>query len=143
MPYKNKDQQREYQRIWMSERRASYLRDKSCVDCGSSTDLEIDHIEPDKKVSHRIWSWSKDRIEQELEKCVTRCSSCHKVKTFLNNEKPRGVDVGTSKLTEADIVNIRKLFASGSYTKRGLARQFDVDEKNIRLILKGSIWKHI
>lgn len=40
-------------------------------------ELEIHHVDPDNKVSHRIWSWSRDRIEEELTKCEIRCKECH------------------------------------------------------------------
>lgn len=80
MPYKDKARQLEYQRKWMENRRNDYMHDKCCVECGSVDDLEVHHIEPDKKVSHRVWSWSYERRMAELDKCIVLCIKCHGVK---------------------------------------------------------------
>lgn len=77
MPYKDPSKKREYQRRWMAQQRASYIEGKSCVDCGSTDNLEIDHLDKSRKVSHRIWSWTKAKRDAELAKCVTRCRACH------------------------------------------------------------------
>ena len=80
MGYKDKNKQREYQRRWMKSRRLDYLADKSCHLCGESNSeiLEIHHKDPSQKSTHRIWSWSQARREEELAKCVVLCGSCHK-----------------------------------------------------------------
>ena len=72
---------RDYQRKWLQARRDDWFADKSCVDCGSTENLELDHVDPFLKISHKIWSWSKQRRTKELLKCVPRCSACHKLKT--------------------------------------------------------------
>jgi hypothetical protein len=50
---------------------------KFCATCGAVSDLEIHHLDRTTKVSHRIWSWSKSRIEEELVKCEWLCGTCH------------------------------------------------------------------
>ena len=54
-----------------------------CVKCGcwDLDQLEVDHIDPNTKVSHRVWSWSKERRENELAKCQVLCRACHLTKT--------------------------------------------------------------
>lgn len=79
---------KQYQLEWLAARRAAYLADKSCAVCGSTTNLEIDHIDPSKKVSHRIWSWSKARREAELAKCQILCITHHREKTALMYTPP-------------------------------------------------------
>ena len=81
MSYNDKARQREYMRKWIADRRASYLADKSCRLCGSVKDLQLDHIDPTQKISHRVWSWRFERREAELAKCQVLCRSCHKDKT--------------------------------------------------------------
>lgn len=82
MPYASKDAQREYQRLWIARRRAEFFDGKSCVKCGAVDDLELDHIDPAEKVSHRIWSWSAARREAEIAKCQILCATCHDAKTL-------------------------------------------------------------
>jgi hypothetical protein len=141
MPYKSKDQQREYQRNWIAAKRADFFANKVCVDCEGIDQLELDHRDPKEKVSHRIWSWSMIRIAEETAKCVVRCHKCHVLKTTDNKERARGEASGTAKLTLIQVTTIRMLFSTGEYTKRRLARQFNVDEKNIRMILANKTWK--
>lgn len=82
MPYKDPAQQRAYQRRWVARRKEKWLtKNGPCVKCDSDEELEVDHIDPEKKVSHRIWSWSKARRDRELKKCQVLCSECHKEKT--------------------------------------------------------------
>lgn len=44
--------------------------------------LEVDHIDPDQKISHKVWSWAKPRRDAELAKCQVLCNKCHKNKTL-------------------------------------------------------------
>lgn len=81
MAYKDPEKQREYMRKWIAARRAAYLIDKSCVVCGSKDRLEVDHIDPEQKVEHRIWSWSVERRDAELAKCQILCYEHHLQKT--------------------------------------------------------------
>jgi 5-methylcytosine-specific restriction endonuclease McrA len=80
--------QKEYQREWCAKNRAAYMAGKSCVVCGSTQNLEVDHIEPEQKISHRIWSWSAVRRAAELAKCQILCTDCHLTKTLEQRPKP-------------------------------------------------------
>lgn len=82
VPYKDPERQREYQRRWMSERRAKYFEGKTCAVCGTSENLELDHVDPHLKISHRIWSWKWDRILEETSKCQILCQKHHQEKTW-------------------------------------------------------------
>lgn len=77
MPYRDPDVQRKYQREWIRKRRQEYLKGKVCRDCEGTEALELHHVDPATKVSHRIWSWRKERREAELAKCVVLCRDCH------------------------------------------------------------------
>lgn len=94
MPYADPNARREYARKWVANRRAEFFKDKTCVDCGSSENLELDHIDPLVKVSHRIWSWSAEKRAAEIAKCVVRCRSCHAAKTW-NGQGRKRADHGT------------------------------------------------
>ncbi len=76
------DAKREYDRKWIAKRRADWLAIHGpCVDCESWEELEIDHIDRFTKVSHRVWSWSEERRDAELDKCAVRCRICHDKRT--------------------------------------------------------------
>lgn len=81
MPMATKEAQREYVRKWVAKRRADFFADKSCVRCGDSENLELDHIDRKNKVASAVWSWSKERREIEIAKCQVLCETCHKRKT--------------------------------------------------------------
>lgn len=82
MGYKNADKQRDYAKNWLAERRARWLNDNGpCQKCGSTDRLEVDHVDPEQKISHNVWSWSVERREEELKKCQVLCNSCHKEKS--------------------------------------------------------------
>jgi len=78
MPMPTVEEQREFQRKWISERRQKYIDEMGpCFFCGTTEDIQIHHIDPEEKETHRIWSWSDTRIRTELKKCVPLCRSCH------------------------------------------------------------------
>lgn len=89
MPFKDVVAKKEYQRQWYANRRAGFFEGKACVECGDMDNLELDHIDPSQKVSHRIWSWSADRRAEEIAKCQVLCSECHLAKTRSERPKPR------------------------------------------------------
>lgn len=72
---------REYHKLWRRARRAAYFADKACVRCGSTENLQLDHIDRATKISHNIWSWSEVRREAEIAKCQVLCDPCHQEKT--------------------------------------------------------------
>ncbi len=88
MPYADPAAQAAYQREWIARRRSEWFADKRCTLCGSTEDLEIDHIDRATKVSHRIWSWAAERRDAELEKCQVLCHPCHIIKTDLAGDNP-------------------------------------------------------
>lgn len=82
MPYKDPKVQREYQRVWISDRRTLWFSDKCCRKCSSKEALELDHEDPAQKWKHRIWSYSWTRIMKEVAKCQVLCHDCHMEKTI-------------------------------------------------------------
>lgn len=127
MPYKDKKKQLEYQKNWMRKRREEHFKDKHCVKCGSIEKLELDHINPEEKISHNIWSWSKERREVELKKCQILCNKCHEEKT----NKPR------RKLTDEEITIIRK----SDESHRKLGKKFNIHYTQIYKIKKKIVYK--
>lgn len=56
---------------------------------------------------------------------------------------PRGQDTGRAKLTEAKVLAIRALYASGEYSQQQLAVRFSVTKTLVRYIVKRRVWVHI
>jgi 5-methylcytosine-specific restriction endonuclease McrA len=56
-----------------------------CVVCGSTDNLQFDHLNPStKKFSlGKLWSSSQDVFLEELSKCQLLCFTCHIAKTIV------------------------------------------------------------
>jgi hypothetical protein len=77
MPYRDIEMQRRFQRERHAKIRAEFFAGKYCIDCGTTSRLELDHVDPTQKESHKIWTWSPERRAHEITKCVVRCHTCH------------------------------------------------------------------
>ena len=78
MPYKDPAKQRQYQLEYMRKRRQAWFDENGpCQHCGSDQDLELHHVDSSTKVDHKVWSWSRERREAELAKCIALCNDCH------------------------------------------------------------------
>lgn len=135
MPMATPELQREYARKWMAERRRSFFQDKKCSICASSDNLELDHIDPLTKVSHRIWSWSQPRREAEIAKCRIVCKPCHDVKS--RTEHPCGELNSRAKLSDSDVDQIRTDFRRGVSPKE-LAEKYSVHIRTIQKLVYGT-----
>jgi len=56
---------------------------ESCADCGHDVyeDLDYHHIDPSTKittVSDMVGRYGRERILQEIDKCIVVCKTCHK-----------------------------------------------------------------
>ena len=77
----------------VKKRAVDYLGGE-CVDChysGHPVAFDFDHKNPDEKsfkISGKaIYRWKE--LRAELNKCVLRCSNCHRVRHYLENEQNR------------------------------------------------------
>ena len=55
----------------------------------------------------------------------------------------KGESHGMSKLTEAQVVEIRERYAAGDVYQRELAAEYGVDQTLIGHIVRGKIWTHV
>jgi 5-methylcytosine-specific restriction endonuclease McrA len=60
-----------------------------CVVCGSTEDLQFDHLNPStKKFSlGKLWSSSQEVFLEELSKCQLLCFTDHQIKTIVFDKK--------------------------------------------------------
>lgn len=110
MPYKDKKKQREYQKKWIAKRRSDFFEDKVCEDCDSIESLELHHIDPSNKVTHRIWSFSESKRLEEISKCKILCEQCHNTQHERKCGTPQKYDVGCRCIacTKANTIRKRK-----------------------------------
>lgn len=57
--------------------------------------------------------------------------------------RPRGESHTCSKITDAQVLEIRALYAAGGITKAALAKKFGMGPDNIRAIVQLKTWKHV
>lgn len=97
MPKKGKEYN-EYMRVYMAERyrtrRAkalAYLGGK-CVVCGTTADLQLDHIDPRTKTypaDHACHALSETKFWAEIDKCQLLCGLHHVEKSIVDSGKQK------------------------------------------------------
>jgi len=90
----------------------------------------VNHIDGCKTINHA----------DNLEWCTHSENSQHGYDTGLMQ---KGSKHGMSKLDESQVLEIRKLYATGDYYQKDLAKIFDVSRRLIGLIINRKNWKHI
>ena len=79
MGYSDPAYMRAYQAEWKKRRREEWLKEHGpCSKCGSGSQLNVHHIDPSIKFTHKIWTYSKEKREAELAKCIVLCDPCHR-----------------------------------------------------------------
>lgn len=88
--YKTPAPLREAMLAFLKERRARWIAENGpCARCGFWGDLEVDHVDPRVKVTHKVWGWSDERRSKELQKCQVLCRFCHSIKTADERRRAR------------------------------------------------------
>lgn len=83
IPYKDIDQKRQYQLVWMWRRRLAWILENGpCSWCGSCADLQVSWKNPSRKVVKvaSIWSRSDEKRTELLSECEVLCGGCHQRK---------------------------------------------------------------
>lgn len=142
VPYADPAERNRYARDWVARRRASWFEGKACVRCGAMERLELDHIDPRKKVSHSIWSWTIERRNAELAKCQVLCQPCHKDKMREGHEYASGESNGNAKVTAAQVSEIRGRCAAGE-SAASVGRDFGIGASAAQRIVRREVWRHV
>jgi hypothetical protein len=88
----------------------------------------------------------KDPSLENLEICTPSQNILHAFRVLgkKTNFKPMiGEENGCSKLSEADVLRIRDLYAAGGARQKDLADKFGVSQRMISLITRREKWQHI
>jgi hypothetical protein len=83
-----------------------------------------------------------NNIYLNLEWCTQSENEKHAYKSGLKRKK-QGELNGCSKLTENEVINIRKEFSTGKYTHAELGKIYNTSRENIGDIVRGQRWKHL
>jgi hypothetical protein len=89
------------------------------------------HIKTDNRVDNLIWTTHGDNIKENY---------------LTNNQQSiKGVDNTNSKLTDCDVIYIKKNYIprDKNYGQRALSKKFGVSQSIISLIINGIRWNHI
>lgn len=84
---KDKEYMRQYMAKRYKRRKAAAIEQLGgkCVYCGSTEDLQFDHIDRNTKsftIARELDSVSEKRLQEELAKCQLLCPPCHEEKTL-------------------------------------------------------------
>ena len=71
-----------------------------------------------------------------------RCRLPENMKS-VRDPHPKGERNGFAKLTDDDVISIRRTYASGDWTTRELAREFGLNHGHVADIIRGKRWSHL
>jgi len=141
---------KEYHQKYYAERKKEYVRilGGCCVKCGSTENLQFDHIEKDSRefVIAKIMKRKRAFVLQELKKCQLLCDTCHRKKSIIEKSyvggRLKGEKSNLSKLKEKDVIDIRKRLAQGE-TCSAISKRYSVTRANIGFIKRRISWAHL
>lgn len=141
MSYADPIKQKEYQRLWIAERK-KFLKTRlgnRCVDCGTNVDLEFDHVDQKSKKFTVMQNITKslDVLIEEVDKCELRCKPCH-LKRSKTQPRPgiKGEKHVFSKMPKNLREEIRVKNSQGM-SCRALAKEYGIHHTNIAKMLRG------
>ena len=102
MPYKDREKQREYQRVWDKNRGRTkrqalvdFVKDRPCESCGIHYPpccMDFHHLdgrEGSREPNATLWkSHSIERIREEMAKCALLCACCHRMRHYNELQQP-------------------------------------------------------
>lgn len=129
----------------MQDRRAGWLRNNGpCNKCGSEESLEVDHVDPNQKVHHAVWSWSLPRMLQELRKCQVLCRDCHKLKSAEESrQRNTGVPKVECRVLTPEQVHLVRECAQSGLTQRAIAEKLRIGKTTVQSLLAGKYYNDI
>ena len=109
---------------WIKKELGSPMK---CQDCGTT------------KAKYYEWANISGKYKRDTNDFKRLCKKCHS--SFDIKSRPRGVDVAKSKLTEKQVLHIRKTYKRRESKK--LMEMFNVCRSTIICIVNRKTWRHI
>lgn len=109
--------------------RRTFGKPSTCENCGT------------KKAKMYHWANISGKYLRDRNDFKRLCVKCHR--KFDNHLLARGEKQGSSKLTENQIVKIRKMYKTNKFSQREIAKKFSVSQHNIHRITNNETWKHL
>lgn len=114
--------------IWVGN---NFGKANKCEHCGETT----------KKIT---WANISGKFLRDRKDWKQLCISCHRKFDYSRGSyHSRGEDYKTSKLTEKDVLEIRRKYIPYKISYLKLGKEYGVDFSTIYLIIKGKNWKHL
>ena len=143
MVYLSRDDKRKNARRRRHKYRDDWIRRNGpCNSCGSSEDLEIDHILPESKSIEVwvLWRHRKEVRDRELVKCQVLCHACHYDKTSCEQ---KGVpNPGARRYTDERIKEVINRVSGGQGILKACA-QIGVSYSAFNRAKKSEHLKHL
>lgn len=145
-------------RILSYRKKTPRILKAKCLDGSWKLKLHRDKVEHRHSVGHLILLTFVGPPPKEMVCCHgERGRDCHELSNLswgtqlknLGADKrrdgtlPQGKKNSQSKLTDQDILNIRAKYASGNYTQRQLAIEYNIQQPEISRIIARKRWAHI
>jgi len=84
-----------------------------------------------------------NKLDNRVENLARGTQTDNMADSVRNGNGQDGITNCNAKLTEDDVREIRRLYATGKFSQRVLARRFGVSQATISLIVQRKIWKHV
>jgi len=89
----------------------------------------LDGIRTNNRISNLVWGTNQENSDDRHRHGTTH--------------RPDGEENSQAKLTEKQVLRIRKLYATGEYTQTAIATAYGVTSINVHFIIHRRTWKHI
>jgi predicted XRE-type DNA-binding protein len=85
------------------------------------------------------WAHIHDTDPNDPVNYTPKCRSCH---MFYDNPK-QGSRNSEAKISEADVIEIREMYATGNWLQREIGELFGIGQCQVSHIIRGNGWRHV
>lgn len=101
----------------------------------------INRVRNDDRPQNLRWASHKENARNISPETILKFRN--RINNFNQSHPRLGTERNTAKLDDSKVLEMRKLYATGNYSRAELARMFGVSENVGGLAIKGKTWKHV